>query len=168
MDTMSDNREQMDRIASFEVDHTRLRPGVYVSRRDMVGDQVLTTFDIRMTTPNVEPAMDIGGIHAIEHLGATYFRSQEYKDKIIYFGPMGCCTGFYLIVIGSFSSGEIVGYVTKMMEFISNYMGEVPGANPRECGNYLTLNLPMARYYARKYLLNVLNNITPERLLYPE
>ena len=141
----------MEKIASFTVNHMTLLPGVYVSRKDHVGDEVVTTFDIRMTRPNFEPVMNTAEIHAIEHLGATYLRNDaKYKDLTVYFGPMGCRTGFYLILSGDYESEDIVELMKSMFTFIADYEGEVPGAAPRDCGNYLDINLPMAKYVDRK------------------
>ena len=159
----------MDLIASFTIDHMKLLPGLYVSRKDNVNDSVLTTFDIRMTRPNFEPVMNTAEMHAIEHLGATFLRNNaDWKDKVVYFGPMGCRTGFYLILAGDYVSADIVGLMVSMYEFIRDYEGDIPGAAPEECGNYLDLNLPMAKYLAKKYLDEVLYGITEERLIYPQ
>lgn len=161
----------MEKIASFTINHIKLQPGVYVSRKDKVGEGVVTTFDLRMTSPNEEPVMNTAEVHAIEHLGATFLRNHpEYKDKIVYFGPMGCRTGFYLLLAGDYESRQILPLVTEMYEFIAAYEGEIPGASPMDCGNYLDMNLPMANYWARRYL-KVLKNIDsfPEpRLTYPQ
>ena len=161
----------MEKIASFTINHIKLQPGVYVSRKDKVGEGVVTTFDLRMTSPNEEPVMNTAEVHAIEHLGATFLRNHpEYKDKIVYFGPMGCRTGFYLLLAGDYESRQILPLVTEMYEFIAAYEGEIPGASPMDCGNYLDMNLPMAIYWARRYL-KVLKNIDsfPEsRLTYPQ
>ena len=161
----------MEEIASFTINHIKLQPGVYVSRKDKVGEGVVTTFDLRMTSPNEEPVMNTAEVHAIEHLGATFLRNHpEYKDKIVYFGPMGCRTGFYLLLAGDYESRQILPLVTEMYEFIAAYEGEIPGASPMDCGNYLDMNLPMANYWARRYL-KVLKNIDsfPEsRLTYPQ
>lgn len=159
----------MKQIASFTIDHLRLFPGVYVSRKDMAGNEVLTTFDIRMTRPNFEPVMNTAEMHTIEHLAATYLRNHnEYADKTIYFGPMGCRTGFYLILTGDLKSSDIIPLLTQMYEFIRDFEGEVPGAAPINCGNYLDMNLNMAKYLANKFLEEVLCHITEERLNYPE
>lgn len=159
----------MEKIASFTVDHLRLLPGVYVSRKDYVGQGVITTFDIRMTRPNYEPVMNTAEIHAIEHLGATFLRNHaEYKDKCVYFGPMGCRTGFYLLLAGDYESGDILGLLEELFVFVRDYEGQIPGAAAKDCGNYLDLNLPMAKYLADKYVKEVLTNITPERLVYPQ
>jgi S-ribosylhomocysteine lyase len=158
----------MEKIASFTVDHIRMVPGVYVSRKDHVGQEVITTFDLRMTSPNDEPVMNTAEIHTIEHLGATFLRNHPtYKDKTIYFGPMGCRTGFYLLLAGDYASKDIVPLMIEMYEFIRNYDGEIPGATPRDCGNYLDQNLNMANYLANRYLNNVLYHITEEQLNYP-
>lgn len=159
----------MKKIASFTVNHLTLLPGIYVSRKDTVGSEVLTTFDLRMTRPNFEPVMNTSEIHAIEHLGATFLRNHpDYAEKIIYFGPMGCRTGFYLILAGDYESADIVPLIQELFLFIVEYEGEIPGAAARDCGNYLDLNLPMAKYLAKKYYNEVLKDIPPERLNYPD
>ena len=159
----------MDKIASFTVNHIDLLAGIYVSRRDTVGNCVLTTFDLRFTMPNREPVMDTPGIHTIEHLGATFLRNQpQWKDRVIYFGPMGCRTGFYMILVGELNSADVVPLVDEMIGFIENFEGDIPGASPRDCGNYLDNNLELARFYARKYRHDVLDDIRPERLNYPD
>lgn len=159
----------MEKIASFTIDHIRLLPGVYVSRKDTVGQEVITTFDLRMTSPNDEPVMNTAEVHTIEHLGATFLRNhQDYGNKTIYFGPMGCRTGFYLLLAGDYASRDIVPLVTQMFEFIRDYRGEVPGASPRDCGNYLDMNLNMANYLAARYLEQVLYHIDDSRLIYPD
>lgn len=157
----------METIASFTVDHLTLLPGVYVSRKDSTGQDIVTTFDIRMTRPNYEPVMNTAEVHTIEHLGATFLRNHEkWADKVVYFGPMGCRTGFYLIVAGNYESDQMIPLLRELFEFIRDYEGTVPGASPKECGNYLDLNLPMAKYLAERYLDQVLNGITPDRLTY--
>ena len=159
----------MEKITSFTIDHLKLQPGVYVSRKDPIGDSVITTFDIRMTSPNEEPVMNTAEIHAIEHLGATFLRNHsEFGSKIIYFGPMGCRTGFYLLLAGDYESKEIISLITEMFTFIRNYKDEIPGASAKDCGNYLDMNLPMANYLANRFLTDVLIDIKPERLVYPE
>ena len=159
----------MELIASFTIDHMKLLPGVYVSRKDKVNGNILTTFDIRMTRPNFEPVMNTAEMHTIEHLAATYLRNDEnWGEKIVYFGPMGCRTGFYLILAGDYESKDIVKLLSDMFIFIRDFKDEVPGAAPEECGNYLDMNLNMANYLADKYLREVLDNITEERLVYPE
>ncbi len=159
----------MKKIASFTIDHTRLDRGVYVSRRDTLdGGAVVTTFDLRMKRPNREPAISQSALHTIEHLAATFLRNHpQWGQRIVYWGPMGCCTGNYLLVSGDVSAVEIVPLVVETFRFIAEYEGEIPGANEHDCGNYLLNNLPMARYEARAYLA-VLRNITPEQLRYPE
>ena len=161
----------MEKIASFTINHMKLQPGVYVSRKDKVGEGVVTTFDLRMTSPNEEPVMNTAEVHAIEHLGATFLRNHpEYKDKTVYFGPMGCRTGFYLLLAGDYESRQILPLVTEMYECIAAYEGEIPGASPMDCGNYLDMNLPMANYWAKRYL-EVLKNIDhfpQSRLTYPQ
>lgn len=155
----------MDKIASFTVNHLDLKPGIYVSRKDKFGDVVLTTFDLRMTAPNKEPVMNTAEVHTIEHLGATFLRNHPaWKDKTVYFGPMGCRTGFYAVLEGDYSSSDILPLIRELFAFISGFSGEVPGASPRDCGNYLDMNLEMARYCAVKYL----NNLSETPLLeYP-
>lgn len=157
----------METIKSFTVDHKRLLPGVYVSRKDSTGHDVVTTFDIRMTRPNFESVMNTAEIHTLEHLGATFLRNhEEWGDKIIYFGPMGCRTGFYLLLAGDYESEDIISLLREMFEFVCHFEGEIPGAAPEACGNYLDQNLPMAKYLAEKYLDHVLTGITPDRLKY--
>lgn len=159
----------MKQISSFTIDHMKLLPGVYVSRKDKLGNETITTFDLRMTRPNNEPVMLTGEIHAIEHLGATYLRNhKEYQDKIIYFGPMGCRTGFYLLLGGDYSSKDILPLIRQMFEFVRDYEGDIPGATAINCGNYSDMNLPMASYFAKRYLDEVLYKISDERLNYPE
>lgn len=158
----------MKQIESFNVNHLELLPGVYVSRKDQPGDVVLTTFDIRMIRPNFEPVMNTAEMHTIEHLAATYLRNdEEVKEETIYFGPMGCRTGFYLILAGNYSSRDIVPLLIRMFEFIKSYYDDVPGASDVCCGNYLDMNLPMANYLAKKYLEEVLYVIDDTRLNYP-
>lgn len=159
----------MEKITSFTIDHIKLEPGIYVSRKDHVGEEIITTFDLRMTSPNDEPVMNTAEVHTIEHLAATYLRNdKEYGDKTIYFGPMGCRTGFYLLLAGDYQSRDIVELITKLYEFIRDFEGEVPGASPKDCGNYLDMNLGMANYLAKKYLDDVLYQIDESRLVYPQ
>lgn len=159
----------MEKIASFTIDHLKLLPGVYVSRKDNVGNSVVTTFDIRMTRPNFEPVMNTAEMHTIEHLAATFLRNhKEYGSKTVYFGPMGCRTGFYLLLAGDYESKDIVELMRELFVFIKNYKDEVPGASAKDCGNYLDMNLPMANYLADRFLREVLENIGEERLVYPE
>ena len=159
----------MEKIASFTIDHIKLQPGLYVSRKDTVGAEVITTFDLRMTSPNEEPVMNTAEMHTIEHLAATFLRNHPaYKDKTIYFGPMGCRTGFYLLLAGDLTSEEIVPLMIDMYEFIRDYHDKVPGASAKDCGNYLDMNLPMANYLANRYLEQVLYGITQDRLHYPQ
>jgi S-ribosylhomocysteine lyase len=159
----------MEKIASFTIDHIKLQPGIYVSRKDQIGQEVVTTFDLRMTSPNEEPVMNTAEVHTIEHLGATYLRNkEEIRDKVIYFGPMGCRTGFYLLLAGDYASKDIVALVTEMFEFIRDYRGEVPGASPKDCGNYLDMNLGMANYLADRYLEKTLYGIDDAHLIYPQ
>ena len=157
----------MEKITSFTIDHIKLQPGLYVSRVDQIGTEKVTTFDLRITSPNDEPVMNTAEIHTIEHLAATYLRNEErWKEKILYFGPMGCRTGFYLLVAGEWTSNEILPLVRECFSFIADYKGEIPGASPVDCGNYMDMNLPMACYWAEKYS-DLLNNITQDRLVYP-
>lgn len=159
----------MEKITSFTIDHIRLIPGLYVSRIDQVEGHPVTTFDIRMTSPNDEPVMNTAEVHTIEHLGATFLRNHKtFANKTIYFGPMGCRTGFYLLLSGNYESKDIVPLMTEMFTFIAEFEGEVPGACAKGCGNYLDMNLPMAKYLASRYLNQVLLNITDEQLHYPE
>ena len=157
----------MEKIASFTVDHLNLLPGIYVSRKDTLASDVITTFDLKMTRPNFEPVMNTAEIHAIEHLGATYLRNhKEFGQKTIYFGPMGCRTGFYLLLKGDYESKDIVELMIELYKFIKDYEGEIPGQSPKDCGNYLDMNLGMAKYLADKYL-EVLLNISEKNLIYP-
>ena len=159
----------MQKIASFTVNHLALLPGVYVSRRDRAGDSVVTTFDIRMTRPNFEPVMNTAEVHTIEHLGATFLRNHPvWADKTIYFGPMVCRTGFYLLLSGEYESKDIIPLMKELFAFIRDFSGEVPGARARDCGNYMDMNLPMANYLARRFYDEVLEQISEERLIYPE
>ena len=159
----------MEKIASFTIDHLKLLPGIYVSRKDNVGESVVTTFDIRVTRPNVEPVMNTAEIHTIEHLAATFLRNhKEYGSKTVYFGPMGCRTGFYLLLAGDYKSEDIVELIKEMFVFIRDYHDEVPGASAKDCGNYLDMNLPMANFIANKFINDVLENIDETRLVYPE
>lgn len=154
----------MELIASFKVNHLKLLPGLYVSRKDKVGIETITTFDLRFTAPNIEPVMDIPAVHTIEHLGATFLRNSTIKDKVVYFGPMGCRTGFYFIFAGDCNSESILPLIEEMVHFIIDFDGEIPGATPEQCGNYQDQNLPMAKYYAKKYL----EALSHHRFTYPE
>lgn len=159
----------MEKIASFTIDHIKLEPGIYVSRQDKVGAEVITTFDLRMTAPNREPVMNTAEVHTMEHLGATFLRNDaEFKDRTIYFGPMGCRTGFYMVLAGDLTSKDVVPLVTRMYEFIRDFKGEVPGASAKDCGNYLDMNLGMANFLADRYLKNTLYDITEDHLVYPQ
>ena len=159
----------MEKITSFTIDHLKLVPGFYVSRKDCAGEQVITTFDIRMTNPNEEPVMNTAEVHTIEHLGATFLRNhRDYASKTLYFGPMGCRTGFYLLLVGDYEPKDIVPLMKEMFAFIADFNGDVPGAAAKDCGNYLDMNLPMANYMAKRYLTEVLENITEKQLVYPE
>ena len=160
----------MEKIASFTINHLKLLRGIYVSRVDTLpnGD-VISTFDIRMKQPNREPAVSQSALHTIEHLAATYLRNQpEWKDKVIYWGPMGCCTGNYLLMSGKLTSKDILPLMQDTFRFIAEYEGSIPGATARDCGNYTLNNLPMAKWEARKYLIEVLENIKDENLEYPQ
>ena len=158
----------MEKIASFTIDHLRLRPGLYVSRKDRIGAETVTTFDLRITAPNIEPVMNTAEVHAIEHLGATYLRNDPaWKDRVVYFGPMGCRTGFYLLLSGDLTSEDVLPLVADTFRFIRDFSGEIPGASAKDCGNYLDMNLPMAQFYARRYV-SVLETAAPETLRYPE
>ncbi len=159
----------MERIASFQVDHKKLNRGIYVSRLDEINGNYLTTFDVRVKLPNREPVMNIAEMHTMEHLGATFLRNhQVWKNEVIYFGPMGCRTGFYVILKGKLKSIDIVELIKEMFDFISKYEGKIPGATEVECGNYLDQNLPMARYESKKFLEETLKNIKEENLNYPD
>ena len=158
----------MEKITSFTIDHIRLQPGLYVSRKDRVGSETVTTFDLRLTKPNGEPVMNTAEVHTIEHLAATFLRNEpSWKDRVLYFGPMGCRTGFYLLLAGDLTAPEVLPLVTDCFRFVRDYQGEVPGASAKDCGNYLDMNLPMANYWGRRYV-SLLETITPDRLTYPE
>lgn len=158
----------MEKITSFTIDHNLLQPGLYVTRKDAVGAETVTTFDLRLTSPNEEPVMNTAEMHTIEHLAATYLRNEpEWKEKVLYFGPMGCRTGFYLLLAGDHSSREVLPLVTDCFRFVAGFSGEVPGASAKDCGNYLDMNLPMANYWGRRYA-QLLENIEDIRLVYPE
>ena len=159
----------MEKIASFTINHDLLEPGIYVSRKDKIGKETISTFDLRMTAPNREPVMNTAEMHTIEHLGATYLRNDpEWNEKTIYFGPMGCRTGFYVLFAGDLTSRDVAPVITKMYEFIRDFKGEIPGAAPRDCGNYLDQNLGMANWLAKRYLDNTLYGIDDAHLVYPE
>lgn len=159
----------MERIASFGVNHEKMNRGIFVSRIDTIGDNYITTFDIRIKLPNREPVLNISEMHTMEHLGATYLRNHKvWSDKVIYWGPMGCRTGFYIILKGKLKSNDIVDLMNETFAFMSEYNGEIPGATAIECGNYLDQNLPMANYESKKYLENTLTNLNEENLQYPE
>ena len=159
----------MEKIASFTVNHIDLLRGIYVSRKDLVGNGMVTTFDLRWKVPNKEEVMGTGEMHAIEHLAATFLRNHPVeKDNIIYFGPMGCRTGFYLLMKGDLESKNIVGLIKEMLEFVSKFEGEIPGATPRDCGNCADMNLSLARNEAKKYLVEVIENIGFDNLNYPK
>ncbi|MDD6855460.1 MAG: S-ribosylhomocysteine lyase [Oscillospiraceae bacterium] len=158
----------MEKITSFTIDHIRLQPGLYVSRKDRVGSETVTTFDLRLTKPNEEPVMNTAEVHTIEHLAATFLRNEpSWKDRVLYFGPMGCRTGFYLLLAGDLTAPEVLPLVTDCFRFVRDYRGEVPGASAKDCGNYLDMNLPMANYWGKRYV-SLLEHITADRLTYPE
>lgn len=159
----------MEKITSFTIDHIKLQPGLYVSRKDRVGAETVTTFDLRLTKPNEEPVMNTAEVHTIEHLAATYLRNEPlWKEKVLYFGPMGCRTGNYLLMEGELTSKEIVPFIIGMFEFVRDYEGVVPATVPKECGNCLDHNLPMAKYEAKRYLERCLYKIDDAHLVYPE
>ena len=161
-------RKIMKQIASFTIDHMRLLRGIYVSRKDKIGEETITTFDIRMTRPNFEPVMHTGEVHTIEHLCATYLRNHpDFADKTVYFGPMGCRTGFYLLLGGDYESKNIVPLVTNMYEFVRDFEGDIPGATAENCGNFSDMDLNLAKQYAKKFLDEVLHQIDDEHLNYP-
>ena len=158
----------MEKIASFTIDHNLLQPGLYVSRKDTIGAETVTTFDLRLTKPNGEPVMNTAEVHTIEHLAATYLRNDPaWKDRVIYFGPMGCRTGFYLLLAGNYTSRDALPLVLDCFRFVRDFRGDVPGASAKDCGNYLDMNLPMANYWGAKYAA-LLENIDGSRLVYPE
>ena len=158
----------MEKITSFTIDHIKLQPGLYVSRKDKVGSETVTTFDLRFTKPNDEPVMNTAEMHTMEHLAATYLRNEpDWKEKVLYFGPMGCRTGFYLLLAGNYESADVVELVKNCFAFIRDFRGEVPGASAKDCGNYLDMNLPMANYWGKRYA-KLLENVDESRLIYPE
>lgn len=159
----------MKKIPSFTIDHNRLLRGIYISRQDAIGGDIVTTFDIRMKEPNREPALHPGALHTIEHLAATYLRNDaEWKDRIVYWGPMGCLTGNYLLIKGDVQPKDIVGLMLRTFRFIAEYDSDIPGAAAQDCGNWLLHDLPMARWEARKFVEEVLENIKSENMVYPE
>ena len=158
----------MEKITSFTIDHIRLQPGLYVSRKDTVGGQTVTTFDLRLTSPNEEPVMNTAEVHTVEHLAATYLRNEpKWKDKVLYFGPMGCRTGFYLLLWGDLESRDVRNLVADCFRFVGEYSGEIPGASARDCGNYLDMNLPMANYWGKRYAA-LMETADESRFHYPE
>ena len=158
----------MEKITSFTIDHIKLQPGLYVSRKDKVGEETVTTFDLRLTSPNEEPVMNTAEMHTIEHLAATYLRNEpQWKENVLYFGPMGCRTGFYLLLAGDWESAKVLPLVRDCFRFVADYQGEVPGASAKDCGNYLDMNLSMANYWGKRYV-DLLENIGSDRLNYPE
>ena len=158
----------MEKITSFTIDHLRLLPGLYVSRKDRVGAEIVTTFDLRLTRPNAEPVMNTAEVHTIEHLAATYLRNQpQWGDRVLYFGPMGCRTGFYLLLAGDLTARDVLPLVADCFRFIRDYRGEVPGARARDCGNYLDMNLSMANYWGARYV-HLLETMDETHLTYPE
>ena len=157
----------MEKITSFTIDHIRLQPGLYVSRVDKVGAETVTTFDLRLTSPNEEPVMNTAEMHTIEHLAATYLRNEpNWKQKVLYFGPMGCRTGFYLLLAGNLESEDVLPLVADCFRFVRDFRGEVPGASAKDCGNYLDMNLPMAKYWGARYA-QLLENLDDSRMVYP-
>ncbi|WP_319763391.1 S-ribosylhomocysteine lyase [Maridesulfovibrio sp.] len=159
----------MNKIESFKIDHTKLKRGIYVSRRDGIGAENVTTFDLRMKEPNNEPALDSAVAHTLEHIGATFLRNHaEFGDKIIYFGPMGCLTGFYLLLNGRYEARDIVGLIRELFRFAADFEGDVPGASAVECGNYTLMDLSGAKREAARYFAEVLDGIAEENLNYPE
>ncbi len=162
-------KSEMKKIDSFTVDHTKMKRGIFVSRKDRLGQETVTTFDLRMKLPNREKVLEIPALHTIEHLGATFLRnSTEWKDRTIYFGPMGCRTGFYVIFHGDLKSEDILYVIRDMYYFIADYNGEIPGATEKDCGNYSDQDLEGAKKEARKYVQDTLENMTEENLYYPE
>ncbi len=160
---------EYQKITSFTINHLLLEPGVYVSRVDHYGETAVTTFDLRMTAPNKEPVMNTAEVHTIEHIGATFLRNEpEWKDRVIYFGPMGCRTGFYMLLAGEYTSRDVLDLVRRMFTVIQDFEGDIPGAAAQDCGNYLDQNLNMARYHARRYLEKTLNGIDSRHLVYPK
>ena len=158
----------MEKITSFTIDHLRLLPGLYVSRKDSVGKEIVTTFDLRLTRPNAEPVMNTAEVHTIEHLAATYLRNHpHWADRVLYFGPMGCRTGFYLLLSGDLTSRDVLPLVTDCFRFVRDYRGDVPGDCARDCGNYLDMNLPMANYWGERYV-RLLETMDETRMTYPE
>ena len=158
----------MEKITSFTIDHIKLQPGLYVSRKDKVGAETVTTFDLRLTSPNEEPVINTAEMHTIEHLAATFLRNEPaWKEKVLYFGPMGCRTGFYLLLAGDYVSQDALELAKACFRFVAEFRSEVPGASAKDCGNYLDMNLPMANHWGKKYAA-LLENITPDRLTYPE
>ena len=158
----------MEKITSFTIDHIKLQPGLYVSRTDRIGAETVTTFDLRLTSPNEEPVLNTAEMHTIEHLAATYLRNDpQWKDRVLYFGPMGCRTGFYLLLAGKLTSRQVLPLVLGCFRFIEGFTGDVPGACAKDCGNYLDMNLPMAKYWGKKYA-DLLEHVTDGRLVYPE
>ena len=159
----------MERIASFSVNHEKMSRGIFVSRVDTIGENNITTFDVRLKLPNREPVLNIAEMHTMEHLGATYLRNHvKWNDEVIYWGPMGCRTGFYVILKGKLTSSEIIDLMKDTFQFMSEFQGDIPGATAIECGNYLDQNLPMANYEAKKYLQETLMNLKEENPNYPE
>ena len=158
----------MEKITSFTIDHNLLQPGLYVSRKDRVGAETVTTFDLRITNPNEEPVMNTAEIHAIEHLAATFLRNDAvWKEKVLYFGPMGCRTGFYLLLAGDYTSRDVLALVTDCFRFIGDYTGQIPGASDKDCGNYLDMNLNMANFWGKRYAA-LLEQIDDANLVYPK
>ena len=158
----------MEKITSFTIDHIRLQPGLYVSRKDAVGSETVTTFDLRLTSPNEEPVMNTAEVHTIEHLAATFLRNDlAWKDRVLYFGPMGCRTGFYLVAFGELESADVADLVRRMFAFIRDFEGEIPGAKPEECGNYHDNDLVQAKWWARRYMTSTLEVLDEAHTHYP-
>ena len=158
----------VEKITSFTIDHLRLQPGLYVSRRDSVGKEIVTTFDLRFTSPNEEPVLNTAEVHTIEHLAATFLRNEpNWKDRVLYFGPMGCRTGFYLLLSGDYTPYDILDFVKACFRFVSDFDGDIPGASAKDCGNYLDMNLPMAKYWGKRYL-HILEHADESRFRYPK
>lgn len=158
----------MDKITSFTINHIKLQPGLFVSRKDKVGESTVTTFDLRVTSPNEEPVMNTAEMHTIEHLAATYLRNEpSWKEKVLYFGPMGCRTGFYLLLAGDYESLDVKQLVVDCFRFISAFSDKVPGASAKDCGNYLDMNLPMANFWGKRYA-DLLESAGADRFVYPE
>lgn len=159
----------MKKIPSFTINHLTLLRGLYLSRKDYCGDSCITTFDIRMKEPNRQPVINIAELHAMEHIGATFLRNDpKLSEDIVYFGPMGCRTGFYLLIKGDLTPEDVYPLVKNLFAFIADFQDDIPGATPRDCGNFMDMNLPMARYEAKTFLTEILQDIKPENMIYPD